>query len=99
LHANRKSRITFDRQEIDAKFLERRKPINQKEPNIYVKEKLSSFLHSCIGDVIDDRCETAKIRCGIRGLFFLEPCYNLWPVCQTSHDFAPYSIVINVIKQ
>jgi hypothetical protein len=45
--------------------------------NIY---KFSSFIHSCIGDLINDRYETAKIKCGVRGLFSLEPCYTLWPV-------------------
>jgi hypothetical protein len=38
-------------------------------------------MHRCIGDVIDGRYETAKIKCGVRRLFSLEPCYTFWPVC------------------
>jgi hypothetical protein len=34
---------------------------------------LNYFIHSCIGDVIYDRYEKAKFKCGIRGPFFLEP--------------------------
>jgi hypothetical protein len=41
-------------------------------PIMINRKKLTSFIPSCIGDVIYDRYETAKIKYGIRGLFFLE---------------------------
>jgi hypothetical protein len=38
------------------------RPTNQKQ-QILIINKLSSFIHSCLGDVVDDRYETTKIKC------------------------------------
>jgi hypothetical protein len=46
---------------LTGKSRDRCKPINQKQ-QIIIEKKLSSFIRRCIGDVIYDRYEKAKIK-------------------------------------